>query len=207
MQETRHSRIYSPTTSHFSACEAKNPFTVFRPPPWFLEGEAWWMILSFLGPSRELLEGVKHQLLEESKHFGLAPWASFEPIKGLRGGIGNVQIIRYHMSLVGQSPMTVYYVEINWEKLSSSLTMCPWTGPYDELLIVPGAFKPPPGCPNQSPGLRVTQIYVSSLESVLNGQLKRATVWQRVRNIESDYGRKTVGRASELEHPQEACAI
>jgi len=126
------------------------------------------MILSFLGPSRKLLEGVKHQLIEESKHFGLAPLDSFEPIKGLRGGIGSVQIIRYHMSSVG---------------------------PYDELLIVPGAFKPPPGCPNQGPGLRVTQIYVSSLESVLNGRRN----WNIPKKLARFEFRQVEGSATKIE--------
>ncbi|PLW24231.1 hypothetical protein PCANC_04088 [Puccinia coronata f. sp. avenae] len=142
MQETQHSTIYASTKSDLSSCETYSPFT-HRPPPWYMQGEGWWMVLSLLRPSRKLLKHVKHLLDEESSSSGPAPSDSFRPHKGFRGGIGNVQIIRYDTSPVG---------------------------PYDELLIIPSAFKPPSESIDQSPGLRITQLYVSTLESVLNGR-------------------------------------
>ncbi|GBE82997.1 hypothetical protein SCP_0500400 [Sparassis crispa] len=42
-------------------------------------------------------------------------------------------------------------------------------GPYDELILIPGSFKSPPGLkPAEAP--RITRIYVSAMNSVINGR-------------------------------------
>jgi hypothetical protein len=86
----------------------------------------------------------------------LAPWASWDlpagtldplqasrPVQGkFVGGMASLQLLRYKDSPVG---------------------------PYDELLLVPGEFRIPEEGGKWS-ALRVTRIYVSTLESVVNGQ-------------------------------------
>ncbi|KDQ57432.1 hypothetical protein JAAARDRAFT_193764 [Jaapia argillacea MUCL 33604] len=59
-----------------------------------------------------------------------------------QGGMGTIMIVRYTEGPVG---------------------------PYDELMIVPGEFKNPPGAKAKQ-SLRITRIYVSSLASVVNGR-------------------------------------
>jgi len=77
------------------------------------------------------------------------PSGNFDPLEeqsrkeasggNFQGGSGLVQIVRYTEGPVG---------------------------PYDELIIVPGAFKNPVA----PPSLRITRIYVSTLASVYNGR-------------------------------------
>jgi hypothetical protein len=75
--------------------------------------------------------------LEASSSF-----ASSESSGAFQGGLGMLQIVRYHDSPVG---------------------------PYDELLIVPGYFDVP-GKKSKGGMVRVTRIYVSTKESVWNGK-------------------------------------
>ncbi|OAV93765.1 hypothetical protein PTTG_06239 [Puccinia triticina 1-1 BBBD Race 1] len=126
------------------------PFSL-RPPPWFLQGEGWWIILSILGPARKILDRLKHHQREKTKRPDSTHSDSLEllsrevsqPSDGFRGGFGSVQILRYHMSPVGA---------------------------YDELLLIPGVFKPPEQSSKRSPVFRITEIYVSTLGSILNGR-------------------------------------
>ncbi|KAA1074671.1 hypothetical protein PGT21_015330 [Puccinia graminis f. sp. tritici] len=122
-----------------------------RPPPWYLEGEGWWIILSILGPVRKrIVERIKQESRKkktkpsaDSTHSDSLGLLSPAPTPDFRGGFGSVQIIRYHSSPVGA---------------------------YDELLLIPGVFKPPEESLNRTPVFRITQIYVSTLGSVLNGR-------------------------------------
>lgn len=120
-------------------------------PPWSLKGEAWWIVLSICGPSRGHVLSRDQNSRKQRK--GLAP-AHFDALtqksnkedelsKGFCGGSGQVQIVRYSTSPVGA---------------------------YDELLIIPGSFRPPEKCSGRLPAHRVTRIYVSTLASVLSGR-------------------------------------
>ncbi|KAI9889326.1 MAG: hypothetical protein M1814_005569 [Vezdaea aestivalis] len=75
-------------------------------------------------------------------------WPAFsDPAKvgAFKGGLATAQFIRY-----SETPV----------------------GPYDELLLTPGAFESPPGRPakSQKPTSRVTRIYVSQEATLYNGR-------------------------------------
>ncbi|POW17120.1 hypothetical protein PSHT_06460 [Puccinia striiformis] len=154
MQENQHATRHSPpANSDISADVDTSTFTL-KPAPWSVHCESWWLILSILGSTRKLLDRAKFQPQSRkrstrsgsganSDSLGLLSTEESDPAQGFRGGIGFVQIVRYPLSPVGA---------------------------YDELLLVPGSFKPPEECLDGSPKFRITQIYVSSLESVLNGR-------------------------------------
>ncbi|KAI9619682.1 hypothetical protein H4Q26_014064 [Puccinia striiformis f. sp. tritici PST-130] len=144
-------RLSPPAKSDISADVDTSTFTL-KPAPWSVHCQSWWLILSILGSTRKLLDRAKFQPQSRkrstrsgsganSDSLGLLSTEESDPAQGFRGGIGFVQIVRYPLSPVGA---------------------------YDELLLVPGSFKPPEECLDGSPKFRITQIYVSSLESVLN---------------------------------------
>jgi len=68
-----------------------------------------------------------------------SPFASAESSGAFKGGLGMMQIVRYHDSPVGA---------------------------YDELLLVPGYFEVPGAKKNM---VRVTRIYVSQKDTCWNG--------------------------------------
>ncbi|KAG0151013.1 hypothetical protein CROQUDRAFT_37290 [Cronartium quercuum f. sp. fusiforme G11] len=133
--------------------KAVNPHQL-APPSWTSRGEAWWLILSLVGKLKENFPSDDQPPPPEPEsdrhHFGPG---HFDPLEALsrdfaslpgvfRGGMGSVQLIRYHSSPVG---------------------------PYDELLIIPGDFSLPAKLKGGSLP-RITRIYVSTLQSVLNGR-------------------------------------
>ncbi|CAE7226416.1 unnamed protein product [Rhizoctonia solani] len=104
-------------------------------PPWTLEAEAWWILPAIPMPwqAKELPRGALDP--QESATFQ-------ESQATYQGGLGTIQLIRYHSSPVG---------------------------PYDELLYVPGQMNFKAGGSSLS-GLSITRIYVSSFASVVNGR-------------------------------------
>ncbi|KAH7338332.1 hypothetical protein B0J17DRAFT_662121 [Rhizoctonia solani] len=104
-------------------------------PPWTLQAEAWWILPAVPMPwqTKELPKGAL-DIQESNALQGLQ--ATYQ------GGLGTIQLIRYHSSPVG---------------------------PYDELLYVPGQMNYKVGDSSVS-GLSITRIYVSSFASVVNGR-------------------------------------
>ncbi|KAH9818014.1 hypothetical protein DFH28DRAFT_1123950 [Melampsora americana] len=140
--------------------DLRNAFQI-APPGWRLLGEAWWLLLSVIGKPEDNFTPDLSRINAQPGEYQFSP-SHFDPIDQasrdfantpgvFRGGTGTVQIIRYHSSPVG---------------------------PYDELMIVPGNFNVPDelggGCMSQ-----ITRIYVSSLQSVLNGR----THWNVPKNL------------------------
>ncbi|KAG0146714.1 hypothetical protein CROQUDRAFT_657067 [Cronartium quercuum f. sp. fusiforme G11] len=124
------------------------------PAPWRLHGEAWWLFLSLTGKLEETISPENDHQSESHPdphplgpaHFDTLEAASRESasVPGVfRGGMGTIQIIRYHSSPIG---------------------------PYDELMIVPGEFALPDEL-HRGPLPRITRIYVSTLQSVFSGRL------------------------------------
>ncbi|KAB5590446.1 hypothetical protein CTheo_6109 [Ceratobasidium theobromae] len=109
-------------------------FTEFLP-PWSLEAEAWWIFPSIplSWQSKKLPRGALDPLESDRLEDLQATYM---------GGLGSVQLLRYHTSPVG---------------------------PYDELLYVPGKMKYKVGNSTIS-GLSITRIYVSSPASIVNGR-------------------------------------
>ncbi|CAE6527829.1 unnamed protein product [Rhizoctonia solani] len=104
-------------------------------PPWTLQAEAWWILPAIPMPwqAKELPRGA----LDTQQS------TTFQELQATyQGGLGTIQLIRYHSSPVG---------------------------PYDELLYVPGQMNFKVGGSSLS-GLSITRIYVSSFASVVNGR-------------------------------------
>lgn len=104
-------------------------------PPWQLDAEAWWIFPPIPLPwqTKELPKGAIDPL--EVKRY--------EELQATyTGGLGTIQLIRYHSSPVG---------------------------PYDELLYIPGNMTYKVGASSVS-GLGITRIYVSTVESIVNGR-------------------------------------
>jgi len=104
-------------------------------PPWTLEAEAWWILPSIPMPwqAKVLPKGAIDPLEEVRYRDSQATY---------NGGMGTIQLIRYHSSPVG---------------------------PYDELLYIPGNMSYKVGSTTVS-GLSVTRIYVSTVASIVNGR-------------------------------------
>lgn len=85
------------------------------PPSWTLRGEAWWLILSLVGKLKEEVESKDQQSRPDPRldqhflglgHFDILEGSSREhaTLPGVfHGGMGTVQILRYHSSPVGRS--------------------------------------------------------------------------------------------------------
>ncbi|GAB1521184.1 hypothetical protein RhiTH_004275 [Rhizoctonia solani] len=104
-------------------------------PPWTLQAEAWWILPTIPLPwhAKELPRGA----------LDTGEIDKFQELQAtFQGGLGTIQLIRYHSSPVG---------------------------PYDELLYVPGQMNYKIGGSSMS-GLSITRIYVSSFASVVNGR-------------------------------------
>ncbi|QRV93337.1 hypothetical protein RhiJN_21355 [Ceratobasidium sp. AG-Ba] len=108
-------------------------------PPWTLDAEAWWILPPVPLPwqAKVLPKGALDPFEEERYRDLQATYT---------GGLGTIQLIRYHTSPVG---------------------------PYDELLYVPGNMSYKTGPSSTISGLSVTRIYVSSTASVVNGNIPK----------------------------------
>ncbi|QRV78562.1 hypothetical protein RhiJN_06577 [Ceratobasidium sp. AG-Ba] len=111
-------------------------------PPWTLDAEAWWILPPVPLPwqAKVLPKGALDPFEEERYRDLQATYT---------GGLGTIQLIRYHTSPVG---------------------------PYDELLYVPGNMSYKTGPSSTISGLSVTRIYVSSTASVVNGTAAKLQV-------------------------------
>lgn len=117
-------------------------------PPWHLAGDVysftWWNSAT---EGRSLPEHA-YSPLEARATFATSP--SSRPA----GGLGMIQIIRYHTSPVG---------------------------PYDEMVLIPGSFdwvrdgQDADGRPYRGRNPRITRIYVSQKHTCYNGRLSTAT--------------------------------
>ncbi|QRV74365.1 hypothetical protein RhiJN_02379 [Ceratobasidium sp. AG-Ba] len=105
-------------------------------PPWTFDAESWWIFPRIPMPwhTKELPKGALDSLEEERYRDLQATYT---------GGLGAIQLIRYHTSPVG---------------------------PYDELLYIPGNMSYKTGPNSTISGLSITRIYVSSIASIVNGR-------------------------------------
>lgn len=114
------------------------------PPPWRVTGDVYCVSFWSPAPSRAYpkLPGHAYSPLEAGAEFASPPGS--RPA----GGLGMIQIIRYHDSPVG---------------------------PYDEMLVVPGSFdwtrRGPGGRPEKGCNPRISRIYVSQKQSCFNGRI------------------------------------
>jgi len=109
------------------------------PAPWELKGEAWWFLIS-TAFNRLPAGELSSPGWFDPLHEGSRSLATEEG--AFIGGDGMIQLLRYSESPVGL---------------------------YDELLIIPGAFKTPSRV-KPAQASRITRIYVSSMASVVNGR-------------------------------------
>jgi hypothetical protein len=119
------------------------------PAPWTCKARAWWIPTSSGG--KPPAEDTYHPLEEDH-------YAKID-IRANYRGPGMIQVVRYSETPVGMiSCMSV----VNNNQPACSQTV----GPYDELLITPGAFTNPKG-----PGKynRITRIYVNQKATCWNG--------------------------------------
>ncbi|KAG8686268.1 hypothetical protein FRC09_014250 [Ceratobasidium sp. 395] len=105
-------------------------------PPWTLDAEAWWIFppVPMSWQNKELPKGAIDPFEAERYRDLQATYT---------GGLGTIQLIRYHTSPVG---------------------------PYDELLYVPGNMTYKTGPISSISGLSITRIYVSTAASIVNGR-------------------------------------
>jgi len=109
------------------------------PAPWTLKGEAWWFLISNAFSPLPAGELSSPGWFDPLHEYS----RSLATANGaFDGGSGMIQLLRYTESPVG---------------------------PYEELLLIPGAFKSPSGVQPKS-AARITRIYVSTLASVVNGR-------------------------------------
>ncbi|QRV80601.1 hypothetical protein RhiJN_08616 [Ceratobasidium sp. AG-Ba] len=122
-------------------------------PPWTLEAEAWWILPPVPTPwqTKELPRGAIDPF-EEGRY------RDFQAT--YTGGLGTIQLIRYHRSPIG---------------------------PYDELLYVPGNITYKTGANSSISGLTMTRIYVSTTASIINGNTpKHLARFEFTKEDESD---------------------
>ncbi|EGG02612.1 uncharacterized protein MELLADRAFT_53349 [Melampsora larici-populina 98AG31] len=154
MHETFNIRQTTELVEPEQKTDLRIPFQL-APPSWRLRGEAWWLLLSLFGKPKDDAAAPKPgQYRFGPGHFDPVDQSSreFANTPGVfRGGAGTVQIVRYFSSPVG---------------------------PYDELMYIPGNFNVPEELGGGSMP-QITRIYVSSLQSVLNGK----TNWNTPKNL------------------------
>ncbi|KAH7335863.1 hypothetical protein B0J17DRAFT_668182 [Rhizoctonia solani] len=104
-------------------------------PPWSLQAEAWWIFSAIPLPwqAKKLPQGA----LDVQEASSLQEFRAT-----YQGGLGVIQLTRFHSSPVG---------------------------PYDELIYIPGQMSYKVGGSSAS-GRSITQIYVSSFAALVNGR-------------------------------------
>lgn len=135
-----------------SELEGSSPFPE-APSPWSCKGEAFWFFGYFSPPKGYYPPKSAFSDLEGASDFVEGGATGI-----YKGGLTTIMIVRYSETPVGAC------LWMGWEWLWSHHPFV--TGPYDELIWNPGKFHSPA---TNSDGLRITRIYVSSLDSVYNG--------------------------------------
>lgn len=113
------------------------------PPPWTLKGDVYlFSFWSSRAQARAGLPDMAYSPLEKKSSYG----ADGKPV----GGLGMIQVIRYHDSPVG---------------------------PYDEMILVPGSFdyerEDEQGRRRTGRSPRISRIYVSQKHTCYNGRLSK----------------------------------
>jgi len=124
-----------PEASPTPTSSVEPPFTVATA-PWKCKGDTYWIPYYTTGP---LPEDAYAPLEANTPSFSSPSHAG-----EFRGGLGTIQVVRYHETPVGR---------------------------YDELILVPGSFQVPKGRGSKRKTLRITRIYVSQKETTYNGRI------------------------------------
>jgi hypothetical protein len=125
--------------------EVGNTTLINAPAPWACRLDNYWISFCLKGP----LSANVYDPLEAS----FPPFSDPAVAGAFKGGLGTIQIVRYH-----ESPL----------------------GTYNELIFIPGNFEVPTKENEQAKKkekhLRITRIYVDQKDTAYNGELQKTSL-------------------------------